>query len=376
LNRNLKRAGFNLIEVSIGMLLTSMLGLGVTQYMKKTNVTLRGTDISDDLRTSLNLVEKKLMDDIKQAAKVYPSCDTNQATSAATTTCSSLKIRGAFTPLPGVDQADVNALTTFALPANLTSAPSSLAKTSDALRIVQYDFSQTFDCRLNSSHTGGANPSTTAGTASGAERMWASWDACHSKLAVGKLYVLLQTFGPSSAPVAFGNIFQITTLTDAGVRPANNDIQIDLVSTSNLYNQPGGMGLSSYTSSARIYPVKLVEWAVGATGGLYRREIKPSSTDLTGYQAWTVIQGNVESLQFHTLTIGTDVTEHIRTMQYTADANTNGIEDIRGVLPWIVIKSNKPSQDGTTYDNPQTASAENDLYQRKDVKFFIQMKNF
>ncbi|MBN8555779.1 MAG: hypothetical protein J0L93_10070 [Deltaproteobacteria bacterium] len=372
-----RRNGFSLIELSISLLLVSAFGLGIAGYMKKTNTTLRGADITDDLRTSLGLTQKRLMDDIKQTAKVYPSCSSNQASSAATAACTDLKIRGAFVPLPGTDKADVDAMTGFALPSNLSDSNSTLSKSTDSIILAQYDFSQTFDCRLNSSHTGGSNPSTTSGTSTGAERLWASWDACHNKLSVGKLYVLLETFTASGVSTSFGNVFQITSLTDAGTRPSTNDIQIDAASTNNLFNQQGGLGLSGFTSNARIYPIKLVEWTVASTGGLYRREIKPSSGDLSGYQAWVQVQANVEGIQFYPLTITTtSAVEHQRTMQFTSNANNNGVEDIRGISPWVVLKSNKASQDGTTYDNPQTASSENDAYPRKNAKFFVQMRNF
>lgn len=361
----------------------SSLGMGFATYMKKQNVQMRGTDISEDLRNAGMLTQKKLSEDIKQAAFLYPSCDVNQASSAATTACSSLKIRSDITPIPAATKEDLDALTDFTLSADLSTATGSLTKATDALRLAVFNYSGTYNCKLNAKHVG-ANPSTTSGTSAGAERLFLERDACNGKVAVGSLFMIVQSFGTTSIRT-YANVFQITALTNLGTVPgaSNYETQVDALSTNNIYNQPGGLGLSGFTSEARIYPIKLVEWAVGNTGGLYRREIIPSSGDLTGKQAWSLMQSSVEGVQFGYVTASTTQSWiHNRTMAFTNDAdangvrNNNGLEDIRGVTPWFVIKSSRSAQDGKTYDNPLTASVEADAFARKDFKFFVEVRNF
>jgi hypothetical protein len=156
-----------------------------------------------------------------------------------------------------------------------------------------------------------------------------------------------------------------------------DDIQIDTSSSTSLYNQTGGLGLSGFTGEARIYPVKLVEWAVSTSGGLYRREVKPTSADTTGFQSWTLMQSSVEGIQFTYVTAaGSSSWTHNRTLTWTSNSGNNGVEDIRGVTPWMVLKSSKPTPDQTTDDNPLTSTVESDNYSRKDIKFFVSFRNF
>lgn len=370
--------GFSLVQISIATLIMSSLGMGFTSYMKKQNAELRKSDLRDGIRTSGGLAQKILMDDIKQSVFLNPSCSTNQASSAATTACTNIQIRGGVTPLPGVSKESVNSMTSFGLPSNLNDSSASLSFSSDAIRLVMYDYSSTWGCKLNPRHSG-SNPSTSL------QRLWLQRSACldasnNIRVAQGKLYIIVQSFG-SSSPLTYSNIFQITSAPlDQG--SVLDDIQIDISSTSNLYNQSGALGTSGFTGEARIFPVKLVEWAVSSSGGLYRREVKPTAADTTGFQSWTAMQKNVEGVQFSYVTASpTSTWTHNRTLTWTADTSNgvsinNGIEDIRGITPWIVMKSDKPTPDATTDDNPLTAEVESDGYSRRDSKFFVDFRNF
>lgn len=365
--------GFSLVQLSIATLLMSSLGIGVTTYMKRQNLELRKSDLRDDVRTSGGVAAKLLIDDIKQAVFLNPSSTTNPASSSVTTPASAIQVRAGVTPIPGVSKEDVDAMTTLWLPSNITADASDLEKSSDAIRLVEYDYTGTWGCRLNPRHSG-SNPSTSQ------ERLWIQRSSCLNasneiRIAQGKIYIIVESFGTAS-PVTYSNLFQITAPpTDLGV--AADEILVEASSSSNLFNQNDGLGLSGFTNAARIYPVKLVEWAVGDSGGLYRREIKPTADDTSGYQSWTLMQANVESIQFNYITSnGVDAWTHSRTMTWTSDTHNDGVEDIQGVLPWFVIKSAKPNPDSVTDDNPLTALVESDHYSRKDFKFFVDFRNY
>ena len=363
--------GFSLTELMVASLLIAALGMGVTSYLKKSKSTMVTGDINDTVRNSSSFVQKLLTSDLQQVVYLNPSCDTNQASSVATTLCSNVKVRGGITPLPGLDKTGVNALTSFGLPGNITASTASLSNSNDGIRLLEFNFANTFTCRLNPRHSG-VNPSQTSGTGSGAERMWAH-PQCAGNLSVGGLYVLMQEF----SSVVYSNVFQITAMSTVTLADTTTELQIDAQSTSNSFNQPGGLGLSGYTNEARIYPVKFVEWTADSTG-LWKRDITPTSTNMTGYQSWVKIQGDVEGIQFYPLTVPTaGPVEHQRTMQYTSDTANNGIEDIRGVSPRFVIKSNRATQEiGKTYTNPLLSSPTADAYPRKETKFFVNLKNY
>lgn len=175
----------------------------------------------------------------------------------------------------------------------------------------------------------------------------------------------------------YSNVFQITALTDLGGASTSPDqLQVDAQSSSSIFNQSGGLALSGFSSAARIFPIKLVEWAVQPGEGLYRREIIPTQSSLNGYGQWNLVQADVEGIQFFPITATTtSIVEHERTMQFTSDSSNNGIEDIVGVSVRMVVKAQKPATDGTLYDNPLTAAVENDPYPRQEQKFFVDMQN-
>jgi hypothetical protein len=352
----------------IVILLTSALGIGITSYMKKNQSGMRSADLNDEIRSSGEYLRKKLMDDLQPLVFVNPSCATNLPTGATNITvpCSDIKIRGGITPLPGALKADVEAMSDFAVPGNLTASVSSLTNSSDAIRLVQYDFTNAVNCRISRTHAGGPNPSTTA------ERMWFPVSSCNSILQVGKLYALIENISPTTnATTAFANIFQVTDKSTV-----SGEIQIDAVSSGNRFNQVGGLGLSGFSNQARVFPVKMVEWAA-APDGIYRREIIPSSSDMIGFQPWVKIQSNVEGIIFKPLTnTSAGPIEHNRTMNFNSEASNDGIEDILGVSPFFVIKSARATQEaGQVFDNPLTAAVENDAFPRMPMKFFVSMRN-
>ncbi len=367
-----KKSGFTLIELVIALLVMSGLGLMVANYMRKSSGNMTSTDVASDLASTGLLVQKMLSEDLKQVAFVNPSCDTNKAITSVTTLCSNVIVRGGITPLPGVELTAVNAMTSFGVPANISNSTASLTSSSDGLRLVLYDFTTPINCKLNSYAS--PNPSTTAGSATGAERFQTLREGCTGNLVVGKLYLIQESFSDNTT--VYSNVFQITAVQDlGGSSTSSNQIQVDAASTGSSYNQVGGLGLSGFSSSARIYPIKLVEWAY-ENGGLYRREIQPSSGDLVGLGTWKLMQGGLDGIQFFPLTITTtSAIEHQRTMSYTADTSNDGIEDIRGVSPRFVLKSNRATTDGNTYDNPLTSTVENDHFPRYESKFYVDVNN-
>lgn len=370
--------GFTLIELTIALLIVSFLGIAMANYLRKSNVNMSSSDASSELHSHLSVLQKMLTEDIRQAAYINPSCATNPASSSATTSCSNLKIRGGIMPMPGTTASAIDELTNFDLPSNLEYSTSALSESSDALRLVVFNFSDSTNCRLNPYKT--SNPSSTSGTATGAERFWTLREGCSTILSTGGLYIIMEAFDDDST--IYSNVFQVTALTDLGGTATSSDqLQIDAASTNNLYNQVGGLGLSGFTSNARIYPIKIIEWAfesgTGLSGpGLYRREISPSSSDLQGYGTWNLVQSSMDGIQFFPVTMtSTSVVEHQRTMQFTSDTANNGIEDILGVSVRVVLKSSKATSTGGPYDNPLTSTVEGDQYPRLETKFFINARN-
>ncbi len=368
-SHKMRSRAFTLIELASSVLLFSFMALTYTNYLKKNQNNLRSSDSQGVLQSSASVVQKLLSEDLRQTAYFTPSCIGNPGLGTATTPCTDMKIFGGYTPLPGTTKTAVNAISNFGLPNNIADAQASLSESSDSLRIVVYDLSSAYNCKLNSYRA--SNPSTTAGNGGGAERLWPLRSGC-GNLAVGKLYVLME----SSGTEVFGNIFQITALTDLGGGATSVDqLQVDAASTGNLYNQVGGLGLSGFSSAARIFPVKLIEWSKGSDG-IYRREVKPSATDLAGYGTWKMISDAVEDIQLYPVTVtATTATEHQRSMQFTGDTKNNGVEDIKGVNVRLVVKSKAPSNDAMTYDNPLTTAVEADHFPREEIRFYVDFKN-
>jgi len=155
--------GFTIIELMIALLIMSSLGLGVANFMRRSTANLKSGSISDEMQTRATLVNKLLKNDISQAVYLNVSCAGNPANGSATVSCSDIKVRGGITPLPGMNKDDVNGLSGFGLPANLTANSSSLPEINDGIRILQFDLSSSYNCRLYANHIGAANPSITAG---------------------------------------------------------------------------------------------------------------------------------------------------------------------------------------------------------------------
>lgn len=372
--KNYRSYGFTIIELMISLLIITLVGLSYTNYMKKNQTTIRQSDMEVALNNEAGLIEKLLNQDLSQVARVNPSCADNPLTTGTSTACSDIKIKSGYVPLPGTTKTAVNALTDFSLPTNLEADTASLTTDSDGLRIISFDFSTTMNCRLNNFRS--TNPSQTAGSTAGAERLWPLRSGCETNLAVGGLYLLMEQSSSTGNPV-FSNIFQITAMSDLGGGATSVDqLQVDVASENNLFNQIGGLGLSGFSNAARIFPVKMIEWVLEPGVGLYRREIKPSSTNTSGYGTWKLVSDLVETAQFYPVTVSTAASsEHQRTMQFSADSSHNGVEDIRGVTARLILKSKQRNTSGVTYDNPITATDENDNYPRQEVRFYVDFKN-
>lgn len=350
-----QRSAFNLVELSVAMLVLSALGLGVASYLKKQNIVLTTSSQSGALDKQMNIVAQAIRDEIRQAVYLNPACA--DIYSGATINCSNLEVRGGITPLPGASRQTVDGFNDLAPPSNLES--SNFSFESDAIRIVQFNLSNEFDCALDRDVAD--NPSSSD------EELTVSSD-CTDKLSVGQIYILVEEINS----VIYSNVFQATA-----INTTTNVVSI--ASDGNLYNQLGGLGVSGFSNEARIFPIKIVELAIdSADGGLYKREITPDDSDLDGYQSWVKLFPNVESLQFFPLTSTTGgAIEHARGMAFTVDEDNDGIEDIRGVSPWFVLKSGTASLDANVnVDNPITSSVESDKYARENRKFFVSMYNY
>lgn len=370
-------SGFSLIELSVSLLLVSAMGLGISNYLSKNTKNLSSSDTLRELDQDVRLVNRQLTEDIRQAVFINPSCLGNALSSSTSINCSSIIIRGGVTPLPATNKSDLNVNSDFSLPSNLEVDVDNLTKETDAVRLALFDFDDQFDCALYKDESvQPINPSQST------EELYLDSD-CVSKISAGKIYIIVEPSSDNST--VYSNVFQITSITDS-----SGYLTVETSSISNKYNQAGGLGLSGFTSQSRIFPIKLVEYAVDQTNlGLYRREISPTSQDMTGLGSWKVVNSKVEGIHFHPITVtSAGATEHNRSMILGADIdgngtiditdpeNNDGIEDIRGLSPRLVLRSSSETNSEIGTDNPMTSAVESDNYGRRELKFFAGLKNF
>jgi prepilin-type N-terminal cleavage/methylation domain-containing protein len=359
---NRKKKAFTLVELMIALLLVSSLGLGISLYMQRSSQTLRTSEQASDIERNSMITSRILSEDIRQVAYLNPSCAENPANGESVTPCAQVPVRGGLIPLPGLNQAAVDALPNMNNPPTLTADPLTLGSVNDGLRMVIFDFATDFDCSLL--QTLNDNPEAAS------ERFFVP-DTCQPQLEVGGLYVMVQQQGVQS----FSNLFQITALNLAGAQ-----LEVQHASLGSIYNQVGSLRSSGFTNTARIYPVHLVEYALdeALATGLYRREIRPDAGDLAGYQEWVAVDPLVESLQFQSVTIEVagDTIFHNRVMNFSADVGNDGLEDIRGVRPRLILRSERAAEGEQLFSNPMIPAALEDEFPRKDVMFFVAVQNF
>lgn len=368
--KSIVSSGLSLIELMIAVTLLSAVAIYATRFLKQNNSTLSESDSFQELRTSYERIRGKIDADLKQAVALNPSCDDNQADAFLDGDCEELLVRGGVTPLPDADKDAISAMSSFAPPANLSDDPAGFTGSNDGIRILQYDFTGTFNCRLNPRHTATANPSTS-------ENALFAHPQCSSLLEVGGAYIISEEIGG----VVFSNVFQITAMSTSTLIDGTSDIRVEFsAGLGNRWNQPDSLGEAGYSTLARIYPVKLVEYAIDAdNGGLYRREFTPSSGDFVGATDWALVEPNVESLQLTYIlgnsTSGTAVSQ--RGIIFGADDWQDGLEDVFGVTPRLIMKSNHHSNnpDSVQTDNPLTASVEADQLFRQDLSFYAPLRN-
>jgi len=364
-------AAFSLAEVMIAVLLASFVAMMGINFLKANATRLADEQVSNQNTEATNLLQKQMLSDFKNLVALNPACDDNAPTTFIAGDCSDLKVRAGITPLPGATKEDLDNLDHF-LPNSNATTDQNISKTVDAVRIVTYDFDGSFNCRLNPRHRNTPNPSQSTSTGAGDERLWAH-PQCSSLLQIGRVYILSEEIDG----VTYSNLFQVTALSTVNLSDSTQEIQVDARSNSNAWNQRFGLGAAGYSSAARIYPVKLIEWAVGAAGGLFRREISPAGEQLIGKGEWQLISDQVEGLQFYFLTGGgSNFVSHHRKLSFSSNTQNNGFEDIRGLTPHLVIKSSQSSRSSNrTYDNPHTAEVEDDSYPRQEFSFFATIMN-
>jgi hypothetical protein len=319
---------------------------------------LSQSEVDREVDQEADLVSKKLSKIFQDAAFVNPPCVDNPIDATSVIACSAIKVRGGIVPLPGHDWSDVNPIDNVLLPANLTANPVDLPKINDAVRVVKYNFEgEQFNCSLDK--TVEANPAITE------ERFWVHTD-CLPLLRRNHIYLMAEQF----AGVAYSAVFQISEI-------AGN--QISIASVNSSFNQVGGLGIGGFTNAARIFPIKLEEYALKIDEqSILRREISPTEASRFGQGSWEIYLTGIESLQLWPVTIlPTASIQHQRSLALTSDAANNGVEDIRGIFPWFVLKSSRTLEGASELsDNPFTAEAETDGLIRVQRRFFVKMDNF
>jgi hypothetical protein len=344
--------------LAIAFLILSALSLGLSRYLRSQGQSLSQSEVDREIDQEADLVSKKLARIFQDAAFINPPCVDNPINAASVISCAAIKVRGGIVPLPGHEWSDVDPINNVLLPANLTGDPTELERLNDAVRVVKYNFEgEQFNCSLDK--TIEVNPSISE------EKLWVNSE-CLPLLRRNHLYLIVEQF----SGVAYSAAFQISEI-------SGNQISISSMNSS--FNQVGGLGLGGFTSAARIFPIKLAEYALKADEqSILSREISPTESSRFGQGSWEIYLTGVESLQLWPVTILPDASiQHQRTMAFTAEAANNGVEDIRGVLPWFVLKSSRKLQSASNLtDNPFTADAETDGLIRVQRRFFVKMDNF
>lgn len=353
------------------MLLLSTLGLGIANYLKNQRQQLSDSELKSGITSNSSLVSKTLARDIKQAVALKPSCDD---TSGVAADCDQIVVRGGITPLPSLDRDGVSALNFYGVPGNIGDAPNTLAD-NDAVRILLFDFEEEFDCPLDIEEEDNPDPAVRSiyldSTCQAA--------ITNSNQGVGQLYIIVGLIGNTM----YSNLFQVT---GHNANVDNYEIQYSTQAGANDFNQTPNLSASGFPNGARIFPVKLVEYALHSDDNtLYRREISPQDGDMSGVGAWVAVQEDIENLQFWPLSIAANtgsVIEHQRSMQFSGittpdDPGNDGIEDIRGISPRFVMRSGTEySSEAIEIDNPITSAVESDGFDRKEVKFYVSLINF
>ena len=358
LRSKLSKQAFTLVELAIAILIVSALGLSLSQYLRRNSEALLQSDRGRQIDQETDQVSNRLSRIFQDVAFLNPPCVDNPANSNSTINCSVIKVRGGITPLPAWEWSDLNAQSSFQPSANLTGDPASFENLNDAVRVIKYNFSgSSFDCSLDSSVA--VNPSVSE------EKLWVD-SSCASLLRRNQIYMLAEQF----SGVAFSTLFQVTDISGN---------QIGTSSAGGPINQVGGLGLSGFTSAARVFPVRLEEYALKVDDStLLRREVLPNETSRYGFGPWEVYLAGIESIQFWPVTVvASGPIQHQRSMSFSSDAANNGVEDIRGVIPWFVSKgSSESAGSNLSTDNPFTAEVETDGLQRSQRRFFVKMMNF
>jgi len=375
------RWGFSLIELMIALATISVLGIGLSKYIKQSQKAMRDSLPMSSASGTSTLIKKRLAQDLQEVAFLRPSCEEKPAPSVdVDRPCADIKVQSGFMIYPGASKTTMTSLTSLSQPDNLEADASSLDFESDAIRIALFDYNDSFNCSLKKGGT--VNPSVEDEVGSG--EILRAGPECEGLIQEGQVYAIVEMFdldpySPSADDLSpYANVFQVTDLEVE----EDVEVRITALSTNNLFNQPGGLGLSGFSEYARIYPIKFVEWAVhdgssGQSAGLYRRELSPTAGQLSSFGEWTLIEPTIEAIQFYPATISVgSFTQHNRTMAFDAtDSFNDGMEDIRGVGIRMIVKSSTPTSDATTYDNPLTAAVEADQYPRSDSSFFIDFRN-
>ncbi len=353
-----RKKGFSFVETMITAFLVSSLALGLSIYMKRAGIELRSSDQSENLRIQSQAAELALKNDIRQIVFINPSCDSNApAERDIGASCSEIIIKAGVTPYPGESRQTINARFDLEISQNTSANRSDLNFLSDAVRLVLFDFSENYFCRLDSSTT--ANPSALQYSMQAA--------ASCPEFQLGGLYVLMEEMGGR----VFSNLFQITDLAGGSGSPYSISTAFD-----GLYNQSAPLGASGFSNQAKIFPVYLVEYAVGSEGGLYRREIRPTASDRNGFGQWTLVHSLVEALQFSFVTLPEDgPRNYLRTLHFSGSSLDRQLSDLRGLNAHLVLKSEKSHPKQTSSNNPLTEVIENDGYARHDSHFFINFRN-
>lgn len=354
-NRSSQKA-FSLIELMIVLLIVSAIGIGMTNYLRKSSEGLREADLDSSMAQVDLVVSRMLSEDLAQAVAIFSSCSDNNPQSSVA--CSTVPVRGAITPLPGLSLSNVEILNSFSLPTQATTPANGLFFESDAIRILVFDSTQ--PCLLNANR----NDNPESGTAT----IYTNPNC--AGLEEGQIHLLVE-----QDAVYYADLFQIASVTE------NTGVEFVITTeTDGVFGTTGFFSDMGYSNDAVFYPVKFIEYAVDATeGGLYRREITPSAADTLGYQPWVLISDRIETLQFNHFMISAasgDNVFHNRSLSLVgADEGLDSVEDIRGVQPHLISVSATEGSADRTYDNPMTATVESDHFPRKETLFFVDLVN-
>lgn len=323
LGRNNKKA-LSLVQLSLSILVISALSVLALRYTVKVNKDLSKTVDSrkDDLK--IELIKKKLEDDLKQAVHVNPRCG-----QTASPNCEDVRVNSGVYFFPESSRSDVEGVHREQLnhSESFIDGHQLSDESSDSLRIIQFAGDEAGVCRLVA-FDGIQNPSNGGGNEDflvhPLDDPNCNVEDPYSFIQPGRLYMMSQGFSAASGRVvSYSSLFQITGISEftfsnfqarGGVVDQNTpdptfiqqSFRIGTNASISNVNQADGLGVFGFNAnptpasgnlgSARFTNVRIVDWTWSSEdGGSIYRAVRRSPNEAPYFKK---MAKGVSKLQF------------------------------------------------------------------------------